>query len=121
MGGAGNGRIMRQAEWSKHMGSPFALVCSYNSFRHFGTSTPFASGATLNMVYLVGEYLNILHNYCSYVFFRSFHFGKVTAKFGHSAAGEGRGAQGAGAAGHRGGSGNVPAMGLLWSQCINSR
>ncbi len=42
---------------------------------------------------------------------------QVTAKFSPSGAGGGGGGGGA----VREGSGNVPAMGLLWSQCINSR
>eukprot|EP00752_Nemacystus_decipiens_P003395 g3141.t1 len=42
---------------------------------------------------------------------------QVTAKLGSSSGGAGEGFGGAG----RDGGGNVPAMGLLWSQCINAR
>ncbi|CAB1118285.1 unnamed protein product [Ectocarpus sp. CCAP 1310/34] len=50
---------------------------------------------------------------------------QVTAKFGSSTIGGGGGGQGTmggvGGSGGGGGGGSVPAMGLLWSQCINTR
>ncbi|CAM9686097.1 unnamed protein product [Ectocarpus fasciculatus] len=47
---------------------------------------------------------------------------QVTAKFGSSTVGGGAGGQGTtGGVGGSGGGGSVPAMGLLWSQCINTR